>query len=324
MTQQKVILVIATSFDPHADEIIQALGERAVDSFRLNYDTFLSDYDSKWDSNSLSYRLQDIVGRTVAVPDDVVSVYYRPCEDVMPHPELMSSEAKGFSSKEGEAFLRSIMASPGIKWVSSPHAIERARAKLPQLHLAKSLGLIIPRTLVTNQKSEAYEFAKSFGFNVVTKPFCQSTFIRNNQEYEIFTHRLTKAEFDKAIDSVRYVPTVFQEYIDKSSEIRVTIIGDDIYATEIKSQLNTKSTEDWRAVDPFDLTYQSHHLPEPIVQKLRAFVRSYNLVFSAIDLILTPDGEYVFLENNPNGQWYWLEVMTRQPMLDSMVRLLTN
>jgi D-alanine-D-alanine ligase-like ATP-grasp enzyme len=36
-------------------------------------------------------------------------------------------------------------------------------------------------------------------------------------------------------------------------------------------------------------------------------VRSYHLNFSAIDLILTPDGRYVFLENNPNGQFMWVE-----------------
>ena len=35
------------------------------------------------------------------------------------------------------------------------------------------------------------------------------------------------------------------------------------------------------------------------------------LNFAAIDLIETPDGEHVFLEVNPNGQWLWLDDMLK-------------
>ncbi|MEJ2669125.1 MAG: MvdD family ATP-grasp ribosomal peptide maturase, partial [Gammaproteobacteria bacterium] len=31
------------------------------------------------------------------------------------------------------------------------------------------------------------------------------------------------------------------------------------------------------------------------------------LNFGCIDMILTPDDEFVFLEVNPNGQWLWVE-----------------
>jgi glutathione synthase/RimK-type ligase-like ATP-grasp enzyme len=31
------------------------------------------------------------------------------------------------------------------------------------------------------------------------------------------------------------------------------------------------------------------------------------LSFGALDFVLTPDGRYVFLEINPNGQWMWLD-----------------
>jgi glutathione synthase/RimK-type ligase-like ATP-grasp enzyme len=38
-------------------------------------------------------------------------------------------------------------------------------------------------------------------------------------------------------------------------------------------------------------------------------MESLGLTFGAIDLIQKPDGEFVFLEVNPNGQWLWLERM---------------
>jgi glutathione synthase/RimK-type ligase-like ATP-grasp enzyme len=34
---------------------------------------------------------------------------------------------------------------------------------------------------------------------------------------------------------------------------------------------------------------------------------SLKLTFGAIDLIETLDGNYVFLEVNPSGQWLWID-----------------
>jgi len=48
------------------------------------------------------------------------------------------------------------------------------------------------------------------------------------------------------------------------------------------------------------------------------------LSFGAIDLLLTPTGEYVFLEINPNGQWYWLELITGIPLTNAMCDVLTG
>jgi glutathione synthase/RimK-type ligase-like ATP-grasp enzyme len=46
------------------------------------------------------------------------------------------------------------------------------------------------------------------------------------------------------------------------------------------------------------------------------------LSYGAIDMILTPDGRYVFLEINPNGQYYWIEQMTGLPISDAVCDLL--
>jgi len=48
-------------------------------------------------------------------------------------------------------------------------------------------------------------------------------------------------------------------------------------------------------------------LPGPVAERCLALVRSYGLNFSAIDLIVTPDDHYVFVENNPNGQFIFVE-----------------
>jgi glutathione synthase/RimK-type ligase-like ATP-grasp enzyme len=108
------------------------------------------------------------------------------------------------------------------------------------------------------------------------------------------------------LDSVRLAPCQFQEYIQKQSELRVTVIGDDVFAAEIHSQAHEKTSIDWRHYD-VQIPYCKATLPSDMIERCLALTRSYNLNFSAMDLVLTPDGRYVFLENNPNGQFIFVE-----------------
>ena len=58
-----------------------------------------------------------------------------------------------------------------------------------------------------------------------------------------------------------------------------------------------------------------HHLRAPIElpgelqRSLLELMSRLSLTYGAIDLVLTPDGRYVFLEINPNGQWLWIDEM---------------
>ena len=46
------------------------------------------------------------------------------------------------------------------------------------------------------------------------------------------------------------------------------------------------------------------------------------LSYGAVDLVLTPEGRYVFLEINPNGQYLWVEDATGLPISDALCDLL--
>jgi hypothetical protein len=51
---------------------------------------------------------------------------------------------------------------------------------------------------------------------------------------------------------------------------------------------------------------------------------SFALNFASMDMIVTPEGDFVFLELNPNGQWLWLELELGLPLVASMADLLTT
>ena len=50
-----------------------------------------------------------------------------------------------------------------------------------------------------------------------------------------------------------------------------------------------------------------HDLPPEVQARCVRLVERLELCYGAIDMILTPDGRYVFLEINPSGQYLWIE-----------------
>jgi pyruvate carboxylase len=50
----------------------------------------------------------------------------------------------------------------------------------------------------------------------------------------------------------------------------------------------------------------------------------FGLNFGAFGIIRDDDDELYFIELNPNGQWYWMEILTGMPMVKAMVEIITD
>jgi len=124
--------------------------------------------------------------------------------------------------------------------------------------------------------------------------------------------------------SVRYAPALFQERIPKKVELRVTVVGRKVFAAEIRSQEISRLHIDWRMAREYgqDRYYGVYKLPQAIAERCVRLVRALGLCFGAIDLIVTPDDQYVFLEVNPNGQWAFIESWTGLPIGAAIADLL--
>ncbi|WP_052569435.1 hypothetical protein [Ktedonobacter racemifer] len=133
---------------------------------------------------------------------------------------------------------------------------------------------------------------------------------------------LVPPEIIEQAERVSTTTHFFQEYIDKQYDIRVVIMGEQVFATEIHAH-SEETHVDFR-VDYSRLTYRLHQLPAEIEQQLLALNAFYGLHFSAIDLARDHQGEYYFLELNPSGQFAWLEEPTGIPLHAHLARLLTQ
>jgi glutathione synthase/RimK-type ligase-like ATP-grasp enzyme len=211
-----------------------------------------------------------------------------------------------------------------VPWINNPDENRRHQRKFPQLRLARSLGLRVPRSIITNDPNEAEAFFAACPNGVICKPMLMGSHYVEGEHYVAYTRPIPPSEFTALRDSISLCPTYLQEAIVKDHELRVTIIGKELFCCRIDSQGVKGAEQDWRAVDTDKLPHTIVDLPDKVDVALRAYLKACGLRFGAFDLIVTPQGEYVFLELNPNGQWYWVELSTGAPMADAMADLLEN
>jgi hypothetical protein len=262
--------------------------------------------------------------------DAVRTVWFRRLSPFHADPEL-SDDDREFAENESRAFLWSLGVTLADRFWVNPLveglATDRGNGKVSQLEVARRVGFAIPRTLATNDPDAAREFLSTLTEGAIYKPFQAPT--RNVAEEgqpaawaTVFTNRLDERALSR-LDGVRVAPCIFQELIPKAVELRVTAIGHRVFATAIHSQVNEKSAVDFRRHYGLGETpYAVHELPPEVTEHCLALNRALGLVYGSIDLVLTPDGRYVFLEVNEQGQFGWLEEMTGQPLLEHLCEML--
>jgi hypothetical protein len=57
---------------------------------------------------------------------------------------------------------------------------------------------------------------------------------------------------------------------------------------------------------------------------LRSYMKRLGLAYGAVDMRRTPDGDYVFLEINPSGQWLFVEQGSGQGITAALARLMVS
>lgn len=210
------------------------------------------------------------------------------------------------------------------RWINPAAGLEAARSKPRQISDANDLGLCTPPTLVSADLDEVSQFARSLGLDrLVTKVVSPGTPIvpDGSTQYMVFTQQVLLSELDHR--AVAAAPAVYQPRLEKAYEVRATVVENDILGCKIDSMASDRTALDWRHYDFDKVDHTPIDIPGRIGDRLIALCRSYGLVFAAADFVVTPDGEWVFLELNPNGQWAWIEEHAGLPIGERLARALT-
>jgi MvdD family ATP-grasp ribosomal peptide maturase len=251
--------------------------------------------------------------------DDIAAVWYRRAYNI----------GKGLKDEIDDQFysaamgeirntLFGFMESIDAYALGKPSVYRRLDSKEEQLKLAHKIGLLIPETCLTNNPEEAKQFILKHQ-NVVAKMQTGFAIYENGVENVVFTNVVSEDKLEE-LETLLYCPMQFQKMIQKKKELRVTIVGRDVYAFEVDSQQFEDAKVDWRKdgvnlLDKWKLT----ELPVDVKEKLLELLDVYNVDYGAIDIIVSPEDEYYFIEINAAGEFFWLDKLTEGNLISKSI-----
>jgi hypothetical protein len=123
------------------------------------------------------------------------------------------------------------------------------------------------------------------------------------------------------IEGLDFCPILLQREISKRREWRVTTVGNRVFAARTRDDVEIDKA-DWRRSADVKNIFELGALSDKVTSQLLALCKISGIHFGAHDLIETPDGNFVFLETNPAGQWGWLELTLGVPIGEAVANLL--
>lgn len=311
-----MILIISHPQDVHAVAVMEALQARGADARLVDLSDFPQRIALHIEAGAGAYRrsLQWLDGQAPPLDLDTVgAVWWRRPQSPAVHDDIARTSHRSFAFNECTEALAGLWHTlDHAVWVNPPARDEVAGRKAFQLQLAQRCGLRVPRTCISNDPAVARAFIAKEGLGRV---ICKS-FSATHAEWRE-TRLVQQAELD-GIDAVRTAPVIFQEYIEADVDLRVTVIGPHCFPAAIDSQA-TRYRVDFR-MDMERATVSADRLPPEIEQGLQRLMQQLGLVYGAIDLRRTPQGEHVFLEINPAGQFLFVEEKSGQPIAATLAQ----
>ncbi|AVH63224.1 MvdC family ATP-grasp ribosomal peptide maturase [Nostoc sp. 'Peltigera membranacea cyanobiont' N6] len=320
-----VVLLITHSGDFFTiDRVAEALSKKGAKPFRLDTDKFPLEVQltARFDKSKTYHSLE--YGNHSISTEQVQAVWMRRIWE----PKLSEELAPKFREaciRESQATLDGFWDSlKDARWVDDLERINTAHNKLRQLRVASEVGFTIPQTLVTNKAESAREFFHQVNGKMVSKLLTSlSRSMEANSSFFLYTSTVKEEDLQDA-ESLRYCPMVFQEEIPKQSELRVVYVNGHVFVGALEASVYAVAKVDWRKPGVDVGAWQHHQLPDEVVRRLQAFMGKFGLLFGALDFIVTPSGEYVFLEVNPIGEWGMLEKDLDLPIANAIADALIS
>lgn len=315
------VLVLTNSVDGiHTDIVIRKLERRGIATFRCDVDRLMSgDIAVNFCVNQDTFGFEMVDANRRVLSDDIKSVWYR-------RPNRFSSRIadpvqRKYAETETNQFLEGLWSATinNVFWLSNPVQLERARKKVLQLKIARELGFTVPRTIITNDPELVRRFFEFCKGQIIFKAIHHEMLDYEDKSFNIPTTLVSPARFAK-LDLVKGMPSLFQEFVDKEYEVRITVVGNKVFPVKIDSQAHAETSIDWRNPDFIEkLAYTQCSLSAETADKCCSMLRMLGLEFGAFDFVVDKQGCWYFLEVNPNGQWYWLENLAGVLISDAIV-----
>jgi glutathione synthase/RimK-type ligase-like ATP-grasp enzyme len=194
------------------------------------------------------------------------------------------------------------------KWISHPDATFRASDKIFQLQVAQQCGFRIPKTIIAQSRTEVTNFFERCGRKIIVK-----TVVGVNEPF--LETREISCPTDFSEESYSASPAIYQEYITGSEHLRLLSMKQKSLCGIVRTD-----TLDWRSNLNVDIG--ASPVTDDVHSRVRTVIETLGLEMGVVDIKITPNGELVWLEVNPQGQFIFLEPITGIKFIDEFSQYL--
>lgn len=312
-----MILILTDSFDLHADVVIKKLAQEELNFFRFNLDVE-SLKKTKISFNGDAWIIND--GKTIINSNEISCVWCRRpfVELTLEEKNCSGVDFKIWKNEWNKTLLGLYNSLKKIPWLNPLRKSYKGENKYYQMELAREIGFLMPQTLISNNKLDLTNFAQKHK-KIIMKLMHQEIYECGKNEYKgFYTNIITEKDLENFKDFDEN-PIVIQQYIEKDYEVRYTVVGDSHFVCRIDSQKSDRAKFDWRRYDIPRTPHSEISPPEEIKLKVTEMLTKLGLEYGAFDFIVSPSGNWYFLEVNCMGQWLWIEQLTKLCISDAIV-----
>ena len=314
------VLFVTNKADLTTDFVVREIQKKGARFYRLNTEDIGISVLLSLDFKGRYYLYDQLSGEKHDLESFSAVYFRRPAireyhEEDLTEAEIQFLRIEQYQSLEG---IYRIL--DGAFWISPLNAIRNAENKIYQQILASKIGLQIAPGIITNNPDDFRDFLNRNDNDCIVKSIRSGQVGQEKTEKIAYTSKLVDMPSD---EQIMVCPSYIQKHIDKECDIRVTVVGKNVFATAILSQGCDETKTDWRKGEHV-LPYHEIELPKDVEHKCLQMMKILGLNYGAIDFILDKDGNYVFLEINPNGQWAWIECRTGYRIAAEIANLLIH
>lgn len=320
-----MIVILTNSLDGHSDAVQARLNAVGFPCIRFDLDLVDS-----YEALSVILRgnplARDMNGRPNDIEPFVTTVWIRR-PGARKSNSVCDKESMQYSENSATCLMRDLYAlTPHATWINDYYREREMRSKPCQLSVAHKCGLMVPEWIITTSHVQASEFTQRYS-RVVTKTL--STYSRTLDSGKLagsYANIITTKQILRKQEEFKVAPVLLQRYIEKKAECRVTVIGQQLFSLLIKpkkTSLPKTQCIDWRSqVDNY--IFEECVLPSDVERGIKLLMKHAGLAIACMDFVVTDRNEYFFLELNPNGQWLWVEEVSKMPLVEAFAGLLSG
>jgi glutathione synthase/RimK-type ligase-like ATP-grasp enzyme len=311
------VVIVDSDNDVHAQAVAKRVRDKGGSVFFLDTGEFpaLTQVSTTFDAGRLATAIERTgdPGKSLKDVESPFSVWWRRTHGHSLAKKIAHPSIRQFSHNELRQMLLGTLLATADKFVNDPGASHKAALKPYQLAVASGIGLRIPKTLMTNNVGDAQAFLGNGDEKRIYKTF-------TGAEFGLYETRIFGEQDWHELWRLSNAPLIIQEHVEGRYDIRVTVVGEDIFAARLMFHEGAHGVDS--RIDRVPVHVET--LTPELIKMIRQLRSRLGLAYMTVDMRFSEIAGYTFFEVNPEGQYLWIEIETGLEISDAIARLLLN